>query len=201
MTKEKDFLCKKSGKIRLKIIIVVSVVLLLAICSERMFDGLKETRAREFAPKYQNVEVERVLSKIREYRMIDEEEGIDAIEYDEEMEIGISLKEFLYHYSDIANEKDLPMISASSILDKISDNFLIWDEYPYILVNFNYKENGNHTIRYVSCFDGCTQTYEDAIVKALRLSEFEYGKDYTIEEYYEEGEDGSMYDVFKVIGK
>src|SRR5699024_10261581 len=126
---------------KLKVSILLLLTLALTACTNT------------FEPKEENVEVERVLSKVEEDREFMKEIDADPIEFKDEMEIDISLREFLYNYYEIANENDLQVIDVSS--DNIMHFIIIFGHYPYISIDFNYKEDGNHSIRSVGCFKDC----------------------------------------------
>lgn len=153
-----------------------------------------------FEPEKENVEVERVLAEVRKSEESFEElksEGIEGFEYENSIKIPISLREFLYNYYEIADTNDLQVVDK--ILDPILYHSLTIGSYPYVSVNFNMDKD--NTIRDIACFKDCTEDYQDAIKEALKLSKLKYDKSYTIDEYYEDGEDGERYDVFHVIGK
>lgn len=177
---------------KLILMLTVAMILVLAACSST------------FEPDKENVDIERAFADIEESNEVMEEmekDGFEKFEYDDNKEIGISLKEFLYNYYEIAEEKDLVFIDSGSVLDKPSYDYMNFGTLPTFGIEFHYDDKGNHMIRSISCWDKCDDEHQDAMIEALRLEDFKYDKDYVIEEGYEEREDGSRYDYYRVNGK
>lgn len=152
-----------------------------------------------FEPKEENPEITRIMSEIEEstYEYIDEEFRSDpTVTVFDEKTFNVTIEEFLYRYDNETYERGLEIINEDNSAG--GSLAVIVGVEPFLLISFN---PDTQQVSSVTCEDLCTEDYQEAILKSLKLKKYQNNKSYLVSNYKDESEFGYYTDVFEVTPK